>query len=84
MPKETRFNTQITNNADQLQISNNGNASIVVEGLRLCEIGSESCTSPATQQLRPGGKLSKPLSAGQLWKYTLVEDQQKKAMTAGR
>lgn len=74
MPADSRFNTHISDTGNQLLIENNGNASIVVDRLRLCEINTDNCTSAVTRQLRPGEWLSQPLSTGKVWKYTVVEN----------
>ncbi|NIG21612.1 MULTISPECIES: hypothetical protein [Pantoea] len=83
LPASARFDTQITENNRSLQISNNGNASIVIHSLKECDKGLKNCSSVTNHQLRPGMKLEKPVNTGKVWQYTLYEGTQKKSLSSG-
>lgn len=83
MPASARFDTKITEDSRHLRITNNGNASIVIQNLQECDKNLKNCTDATTHQLRPGMTLEKPVTAGQRWQYNLYEGDQKKSLTAG-
>ncbi|PKH19396.1 hypothetical protein CIG19_20025 [Enterobacterales bacterium CwR94] len=83
LPDSVKFNTKITENSRNLQITNNGNASIVIHSMKECDKGLKNCSSVINHQLRPGMKLEKPVTTGKIWQYTLYEGTQKKILTSG-
>lgn len=84
LPELARFNTSISEKDKKLIITNNGNASIVISSLKECSTNLSDCSESKTQQLRPGMQLVKQLQQGKVWKYTLHEGTENKAMISGR
>ncbi|WP_345830788.1 hypothetical protein AAGR22_05430 [Erwinia sp. HDF1-3R] len=84
LPSSARFNTRITEDSRTLKISNNGNASIVIQSLKECDKNLKNCTNVTTHQLRPGMKLEKPVTTGKVWQYVLHEGMQNKSLTSGK
>lgn len=80
LPVSSRFDTRIEETGSTLNIKNNGNASIVVHSLKECTDDKKECSNLTNQQLRPGMSLTKPITAGKNWSYTLYEGTQKREM----
>lgn len=82
-PDKVHFDTQITEKGNTLRISNNGNASVVIAGLKSCDINLKNCNAPANIQLRPGRSLERDIVPQKIWHYTLTEGSQKKTLKSG-
>lgn len=83
-PDNVRFDTRITGGDNQLNVSNHGNASVVIDALKSCDRNMKNCDSGVTVQLRPGKTLSKSASPDRVWQYTLIEGGQKKNLNTGK
>lgn len=77
-PDRVRFDTRITNSGNQLSITNHGNASVIIEGLKSCDRDYKRCDNGVIVQLRPGKTLKRSSSLDRVWQYTLIEGDQKK------
>ncbi|KAF0855648.1 hypothetical protein [Pantoea dispersa] len=84
LPESTRFDTRISEKDKKLTITNSGNASVVISSLKECSSNLRDCSESKTQQLRPGMQLERPLQQGKIWKYTLHEGSEKKAIVSGQ
>jgi hypothetical protein len=82
-PEATRFNTQMAGSKNKLSIFNNGNASIVISGIKSCDRDLNNCGSPVNVQLRPGSKLERTAEENKIWLYSLTEGTQKKNHSTG-
>ncbi|EPC7254362.1 hypothetical protein ACR2R9_004328 [Cronobacter sakazakii] len=83
-PDHTRYDTQISGTGNQLRITNNGNASIVIDALKSCDAPAKNCSSPVVVQLRPGKTLEQTAAPGKIWQYTLAEGSQTKNLNTGK
>ncbi len=77
-PEATKFNTQMTGNNNKLSVFNNGNASVVISGIKACDRDLNNCGAPVNVQLRPGSKLERTAAENKIWLYSLTEGSQKK------
>lgn len=83
-PDNVRFDTRIAGGANQLSLTNHGNASIVIDALKSCSRTLKSCDSGVTVQLRPGKTLNRTAAPDRVWQYTLIEGDQKKNLNTGK
>ncbi|SEL27690.1 hypothetical protein SAMN04487787_108218 [Kosakonia sacchari] len=82
-PETTKFNTLVASSNNKLSVSNNGNASVVISGIKSCDRSLKNCGSPVNVQLRPGSKLERTAEENKVWLYSLTEGSQKKNLSTG-
>lgn len=82
-PEATTFNTLVTSNKNKLSVANNGNASVVISGIKACDKDLNNCGSPVNVQLRPGSKLERTADENKIWLYSLTEGSQRKNLSTG-
>lgn len=80
-PEKTKFDTRISGGGNELLITNNGNASVIVSDIKYCDVDLKNCSSPINVQLRPGRKLERKAPAHAIWLYALTEGSQKKNLS---
>lgn len=83
-PDNVRFDTRISGGENQLSVTNNGNASVVIDGLKSCDRNLTHCDSGVTVQLRPGKTLHRTTTPDRVWQYTLIEGDQKKNLNSSK
>ncbi|MEG6258832.1 hypothetical protein [Enterobacter bugandensis] len=82
LPHNPSFDTRISTAGNRLLVSNNGNGSVVVQGLKSCKGEDErECSGQTTHQVRPGSRFEQAIPAGHVLHYNLIEGLQKKALT---
>lgn len=83
-PDHVRFDTRISDSGNQLSITNHGNASVVIDGLKSCSRDLKRCDSGVIVQLRPGKSLKRTATPDRVWQYTLIEGDQKKKLNSSK
>lgn len=83
-PETISYRTSISEHNGYYRIVNNGNGSVLIDGLTECAEKLKSCSAPLTRQLLPGREFSLQLLEGRSWKYQLVEGNDKKNKSFGK
>jgi hypothetical protein len=77
-PRAVHFDTRIDKATDQVVVRNQGNSTIVLDALVLCDESQQHCDSPVVRHVRPGADLPLHRRAGQIVQFTLVEGDKRK------
>ncbi|OPA86091.1 pilus assembly protein [Pseudomonas fluorescens] len=73
-PKDTRFDTQVTNTADKYTLYNNGNSVVVVDEFQDCAINKEAdCKPTSKHHILAGRTHSFGKEPGREYRFKLVE-----------
>ncbi|PKH77389.1 pilus assembly protein [Pseudomonas sp. Choline-02u-1] len=73
-PKETRFNSVISNQTNTYEVRNDGNSTIVVDEFRNCAQNNESDCQPTTKHhVLPGRAFAFDKQSGREYHFTLIE-----------
>lgn len=73
-PKETRFNSVISNQASNYEIRNSGNSTLVIDEFRDCSAKNESDCKPTTKHhILPGRAFAFEKQSGREYNFTLIE-----------
>ncbi|MBD1554850.1 molecular chaperone [Pseudomonas typographi] len=79
-PEHPYYNTQRVPGANALVLSNQGNSSVILEGLRRCDLKTAACEMPQTVYIRPGRSHGLEKAAGEQWRFELVEGKTRHAL----
>lgn len=77
-PTHQKFNTVLYGRNHILDVTNKGNTSVVLSGLKACDINLNNCSESVNVQLRPGKNVKRISDIGKVWSYTLIEGGSKK------
>ncbi|MEB5972560.1 hypothetical protein ACWXWB_04620 [Pantoea dispersa] len=80
-PKNVIFNTVINDNGGDITIVNNGNSSIILDGLRQC--ANNKCAESSSSIVLPGKKIQLRKIAKKSWQFTLLEGNKKSPKSFG-
>ncbi|MDV0366842.1 hypothetical protein RVO90_12855 [Enterobacter chengduensis] len=83
-PDNVRFDTRISGSGNQLSVTNHGNASVVIDGLKSCDRSLTHCDNAVIVQLRPGKTLQRTATPDRVWQYTLIEGDRKKNLSSSK
>ncbi|WP_432668458.1 molecular chaperone [Pseudomonas umsongensis] len=77
-PANTRFDTKVDNSAVRYQVQNNGNSVVVIDAFKDCEAkNDDKCRPTKKVHLIPGNDFTFNKEAGRVYRYNLIEDQNK-------
>ena len=80
-PKDTRFDTRINESADQYQLRNSGNSTVVLDEFHDCSVSNPTDCVPTTKHhILPERQLTFEKKPGRRYSFVLVEGQAKKPM----
>lgn len=84
-PKDTRYDTRVTNSAGRYEVRNNGNSVILVDEFKNCVAGKPTDCHPTTKNhVLPGRSFTFEKEAGRQYTFKLVEgDKQKNQEVKG-
>lgn len=77
-PQKAHYNTSISESSNQFTIVNNGNTTIIIEGLAECKKKITKCSSPIVRHLIPGASLKQSRQPGKHYHFTLIEGRNEK------
>ena len=78
-PKETRFNSVISNDATRYEVRNSGNSTVVVDEFRNCSAKDESDCQPTTKHhVLPGRAFTFDKQSGREYNFMLIEGKSSK------
>ena len=81
-PKNTRFDTQIKETANQYQLRNQGNSVVLLDEFRDCSATAKNDCLPTTKHhILPGRLLVLEKKAGRTFGFQMIEGQKKKLIT---
>ncbi|MFO2466419.1 molecular chaperone [Pseudomonas sp. 15FMM2] len=81
-PKNTRFDTQITETAERYQLRNAGNSVVVLDEFRDCSKADKTKCEPTTKHhILPGRGLAFDKKADRQYSFQMIEGRDKKPMT---
>ncbi|AZE93236.1 hypothetical protein C4J95_1110 [Pseudomonas orientalis] len=81
-PKDTRFDTQISETASQYTLRNAGNSVVVLDEFRNCSVAKKSDCHPTTKHhILPGRQLVLDKTPERQFSFQLIEGRAKKPMT---
>jgi P pilus assembly chaperone PapD len=74
-PSQTRYASQVVQEAERFFIVNGGNATLVVDHFTDCTLDGKDCKPPTKHHIRPDKRLEFDKQAGRAYRFLLVEDQ---------
>ena len=84
-PKDTRFDTQISETASQYTLRNAGNSTVVLDEFRDCSVAKKTDCEPTTKHhILPGRQLVFEKKVERQFSFQLVEGRDKKPMKVTR
>ncbi len=81
-PENPRYDTQIQNKMNiEVGVKNNGNATIILDKIRICPANKNTCSSPTKQLVLPNTEFTLKKEKGERVTLELVEGNSSKKMT---
>ncbi|MFN3357851.1 MAG: molecular chaperone [Pseudomonas sp.] len=81
-PKDTRFDTQISESAEQYRLRNAGNSVVVLDEFRNCAKANATDCEPTTKHhILPGRELKFEIKPDRQYSFQMIEGRDKKLMT---
>jgi P pilus assembly chaperone PapD len=74
-PAQTRYASQVVQQAKRFSIVNDGNATLVVDHFTDCAVDGNDCRPPTKHHIRPAKRLEFDKQTGRAYRFLLVEDQ---------
>lgn len=72
-PNDTRFDTPVREENGGVRVTNNGNATVVLDHLRLCAADGRDCSNATKQHLLPGRTRTLDQQPGKHYRFELQE-----------
>lgn len=80
-PKETRFDTKISDQPNEYKVTNSGNSTIEIDEFKDCSsANAKDCLATRSHYILPGKGFSFTKEAGRTYTFSLFEGSQKKAI----
>ncbi|MBB3294614.1 hypothetical protein SAMN05428960_2395 [Mitsuaria sp. PDC51] len=79
-PDTPRFDTRVDQGEDRVVLRNEGNSTVVLDALTVCDASKENCTAPSVRHVRPGGRLELEKQSGHGVLFTLLEGDERREM----
>lgn len=79
-PQQPQFSTSVDKKGTGIEISNRGNATVVVEDIRQCKRKNVDCTASSRAFILPGRSHTIENASGQVTTFSLQEGKSKRAM----
>lgn len=83
-PAQTQFQTPVRQGPGRLEVSNEGNATVVLDYFRHCQVGGEACEQAAKHHLLPGRSRYFSNQPGRVYQFQLVEGDSRKDIVVER
>lgn len=83
-PSEVRYQTPIDHREGTLQVTNEGNATVVLDHFRQCDITGSKCDTAIKHHLLPGRSRQFSVDAGRFYQFELHEGRERRDVVVGR
>lgn len=77
-PADTRYATEVVDRAGAFSVRNKGNASVVLESFKDCDLKGAGCAPSSFHHVRPGQVADFAKAPGRVYTFTLREGSQRK------
>ncbi|MBF8723386.1 molecular chaperone [Pseudomonas guariconensis] len=79
-PTGSRYQTPMTQQGGQLVVTNNGNATVVLDNFRHCAVAGRDCVDPTKHHLLPGVTRKFPEQPGREYRFELQEGSKREVL----